>query len=785
MRGRLFAVVAVLSALAPGLGQAVIPDAVPDLTLFGPQAARGAGLITSATATVTPTAKTADGNISDWTGDITRYAGTSIYSAGEYVYQDYLMDGWGADDGQDATRVALTDQANGLEPRTYRAEALPQAAGEQFGVECGETVCAVAHYGNVNDAAIRSEADIEEVRIAADDDALHFLIRTAGMTGSTTAALVLVDTKQGGSYAAPGGITTGAEHAFLVGGNAVLAESHEGVAIASCVECITVATNSSDFINAIEVSISRSALTDLPSTPRIAVATAVSDGNGGLSAVKSGDAKSDLLNVAFRFDEPQRIWMDRDQSLALRDGNIDRYLTPVDLGRLQSGYSQVFEPRPGYWERIYESESPVNVEQEINDYFQGRFQHYGVYLPSAYRPGSILPATWWTHYRGGHAHDAAAWVPGLLRQFGEAKNNIMIFPSARGTSSWYVGRGQEDFLQVWDDAMSAFPIDPDRVYMTGYSMGGFASWLFPMLYPDRFAGASPQDGAVTQGMWLGTPQNESDPSQGANGGDAQAELLYNVIENARNVPYVIYHGTDDELAPISGVLAMQAKFVELGYRHRMYALVGAEHYTAAIMDRWEEAANYLNRFRRDPNPARVTYRTWPALERAVSTISVNNASLDLGYRFNRAYWVSGLEVRNVEHLSDGRPDPKSWGTIDAVTNGRGTAEVLTIPEAGVGEQGTPYQMTGLAWLGNGRTAPRNTFTATLTNLSAGTLDLAGMGLATGAQIAGSITTDGPTELVLTGAWDAAPQVVGATATYAGNTLRITLPQAGTYALTIG
>ena len=72
---------------------------------------------------------------------------------------------------------------------------------------------------------------------------------------------------------------------------------------------------------------------------------------------------------------------------------------------------------------------------------------------------------------------------------GEHEHSIVITPDGRGDSGWYVGQSQEDVLQVWADSHRLFPIDRDRTYIAGHSMGGWASYLLPILYPDRFAAA--------------------------------------------------------------------------------------------------------------------------------------------------------------------------------------------------------------------------------------------------------------------------------------------------------
>ncbi|TMK22889.1 MAG: hypothetical protein E6G68_01415, partial [Actinobacteria bacterium] len=523
--------VAMVSVLAVFVaGRAVIPASAPDLPVLQAEIPRG-HIGATDVASRTPSAKTIDGDPSDWIGASTRLGGTAIYSAGEYVYQDYLTDDHGADDGRDVKRLKTLDPLRETEPRTYPLDPVAQVAGDEFGIGGPPLVSAQPQYGDAHlPGRLAHEADLEEARVAADATRLLFLVRTTGMTVVPgTAVLVLLDTAPGGSYPAPGQITTGAEWAFLAAGSRILSATHAGVAIA-CTGC-EVATDASGFVNTMEIAIPRALLDPVPDALRVGIATGVvNDAGDGLADVSTGNATADLVNVAFRFDEPVRIRMDRDQAIALHAGSMDQFLVPIDLGKLTGGATQSFAPGPGYYDRIYVSHSPVNREESSGGEFQGAFQHYGLYIPTGYEASKRSPATVWLHPRSsGNAHLAAAWVPGIIRQLGENRHNIIISPSARGSSTWWVGRGHEDFLESWGDAMASFSIDPDRVYLAGHSMGGFGSYLIGLLYPDRFAAAFPISGPPTQGGWLGAGK----PIAPQNDGDVNAELLFNIVENAR------------------------------------------------------------------------------------------------------------------------------------------------------------------------------------------------------------------------------------------------------------
>jgi pimeloyl-ACP methyl ester carboxylesterase len=753
-------------ALAAGAG-AIIPEQVPDFPVLGPETPRGHIAVADAEPR-TPAVKTVDGDVSDWIGTATRLGGTAIYSAGEYVYQDYLTDDRGADDGRDKQRLDKLDPLRETEPRTYRLDVVAQVVGDEFGVDGPPEISAKPAYGDANiPGALRHEADIEEARLAADASNLYVLVRTTGMTTSpSTAVLVLLDTEPGGSFAAPGEITTGAEWAFLAAGDSIVAATHWG-AIVACASCVA-AANPAEYVNAVEIGVPLSLLGSIPDDIGVGVATGVvNESATGLADISTGDAKADLVNVAFRFEEPVRIRMDRDQAIELLAGSIDPFLARVSLSKLTGGATQSFTPQAGYYDRIYVSDSPVNAETDSGGEFQGAFQHYGLWIPTAYRPGVPNPATVWLHPRSsGNAHLAGGWVPGIIRQLGERRGNIIISPSARGSSTWWVGSGHEDFLESWDDAMSSFSIDADRVYVAGHSMGGFGSYLVGLLYPDRFAAAFPISGPPAPGLWTGltAPSNPQDDN------DVDSEFLYEIVENARNLPYVIYQGMNDELVLWTGVAKMAARFDELGYRNRFYSFPGQDHYVPLVVDEYADAARYLDLFTRNPNPPQVTYKVWPALEHAVETVRLGEGVLD--YHFDGAYWVDGLTVRGGDPL-----DPATKGTFDAVTYGRGYHNFTAIPDAGAVAVGqtSPFVMVGTQWISLNDTVARNYARAVVTNIATATLDLARMGLVTNEPLQLTLTSDGTTTFRLLGAWASPPTVTGAaSSSYAPGALTLTV-----------
>lgn len=55
-------------------------------------------------------------------------------------------------------------------------------------------------------------------------------------------------------------------------------------------------------------------------------------------------------------------------------------------------------------------------------------------------------------------------------------------------------RRERDLIAILDQATELFRIDPDRVYLTGLSYGGFGTWFLAARHPRRFAAIAPVAG---------------------------------------------------------------------------------------------------------------------------------------------------------------------------------------------------------------------------------------------------------------------------------------------------
>ena len=778
------------AALLCALAVAIAPlpagaeeDLPADLPVLSGEARRGTAIVT-ATAPVQPTTKVVDGAIQDWTGTNPRFAGFATYSKGELVYQDYLFDGYGEDSGDDYERT-FHDEAQAVVGETYRAEALQRkdVPGE-FGAP--NPAPASMHHGDYPQQAAH---DLQELRFASTSGGLDVLARTTNMTSATqTGLLLLIDSAPGSERRDvpfnSGLVTDIADHAVLVHGHGV---SVATLATGEIADVGDQAIQPDGWTNAVETRIPLGAIGVARGSSFSVVGAVGPLDESGKALLKYGD--TGITNVAFRGAEPVRAWFDRLQAYSLYEHDIDRFAYEIDTAKLESGYTEDFRPGSGYHEKVFRSSDVVSTENGLD----GIYQHYGVYVPTAYDGEQALPLQWWLHWRGGTAHEGAAVTPRIFKHFGEQQDTIVISPRGRGTGTWYVGEGHVDVLQVFDDIRSTLEIDENRVYTSGHSMGGWGSYLLAITHPDWFAAAAPFAGPVTQGAWTGVDFDGCDEFQfeeytpcyiSANGSDPRAQHTRRILENVLHIPFAVFHGTDDELVPVSGVTRQVERFVQLGYRHRYYLSPGYEHYTHPAMDEWTEAARYEHQFVRDPNPARVIFFRDMPFERATETVQANGATLD--FTFDRAYWMSGLTAVD---------ETAGVARFDGTSLALGSTPHLAVPDSGAptapGQAG-PYVITGMQWIvdpTSAAPAASNGFRFTLTGARAVQLDVARMGLDTTAQIAGTITSDNPFELKLQGAWSSAPIVTlggqSVSASYSAGVLTILVPAGTSQSLLIG
>ncbi|MBZ0268014.1 prolyl oligopeptidase family serine peptidase, partial [bacterium] len=111
------------------------------------------------------------------------------------------------------------------------------------------------------------------------------------------------------------------------------------------------------------------------------------------------------------------------------------------------------------------------------------------------------------------------------------------------------GWGRLDALEVLALGMAREDVDPDRVVLTGHSMGGHGSWHIGTLHPDRFAAIAPSAGWIS--LW--SYRMEEPESAGPIGNMVDRAMLPSrtrrMAPNLADLGIYVLHGADDDNVP--------------------------------------------------------------------------------------------------------------------------------------------------------------------------------------------------------------------------------------------
>jgi len=174
---------------------------------------------------------------------------------------------------------------------------------------------------------------------------------------------------------------------------------------------------------------------------------------------------------------------------------------------------------------------------------------YLVYLPEGYDASEKeWPVLFWLHgdgaqpLRGGLA-ELRSYGPPKMSEQGWDHPFIIVAPQLWGEVHW----DPDTLHAVLKKILADYRVDEDRVYLMGYSRGGFGTWEFACSYPEYFAAVVPISARAMT-----------------------------AIERIKDVPIWIFHGAKDTGVPVEGAKNMHAELKSVGtdVRFTLYPNVG-------------------------------------------------------------------------------------------------------------------------------------------------------------------------------------------------------------------
>jgi predicted peptidase len=147
---------------------------------------------------------------------------------------------------------------------------------------------------------------------------------------------------------------------------------------------------------------------------------------------------------------------------------------------------------------------------------------YLLYLPKEYEQKPSWPLVLFLHGAGERGDDLDVvkkhGLPKLIAA-GKEFPFIVVSPQCPADQSWETF----ELATLLDEIVEKYKVDQDRIYLTGLSMGGFATWALAARTPNRFAAIMPICGG-------GNP---------------------NRAKRIAHIPAWVFHGAKDPLVPLA------------------------------------------------------------------------------------------------------------------------------------------------------------------------------------------------------------------------------------------
>lgn len=213
-----------------------------------------------------------------------------------------------------------------------------------------------------------------------------------------------------------------------------------------------------------------------------------------------------------------------------------------------SAPAPVADPEPSVMTKL-----PAGTHQQIVDVPDLGPVRYTVTVPSGYDDKTPVPLVLALHFGYPGQQPAPftgravveAFRPGLA-----ALNAVVIAPDALG-GRWTDPHNEQAAVWLTKTAMTVYAIDPKRVVVTGFSLGGEGAWHIGSRHQDLFTGVVPVAGRVA-------------------GGDAEWK-----------VPVYVIHSEKDEVVPYGPAKARAEALKAKGAKVEFKTVTDLTHYRTA------------------------------------------------------------------------------------------------------------------------------------------------------------------------------------------------------------
>lgn len=252
------------------------------------------------------------------------------------------------------------------------------------------------------------------------------------------------------------------------------------------------------------------------------------------------------------------------------------------------------------------SEVTFSIQKRTYDFKEaGKDMEYALFVPSSYDKAKKWPLVVALHGLGSNPQQIIRY-PGLAEQ-AEKHGYFVVAPMGYNSRGWYGSLGkrgarlrrgdpenlgelsEKDVMNVLAIIRDEFPIDANRIYLMGHSMGGGGTWHLAIKYPKIWAGLAPIAPAIYRSA--------------------------DSLKAIKHIPVIVVQGEKDWLVPASRTRKWVAKMKELGMEHTYIEVPDGDHIRPAFQKQ-PQIFEFFNKHRKStkntPGEAKDDAATKPA-----------------------------------------------------------------------------------------------------------------------------------------------------------------------------
>jgi predicted peptidase len=197
---------------------------------------------------------------------------------------------------------------------------------------------------------------------------------------------------------------------------------------------------------------------------------------------------------------------------------------------------------------------------------------YVVYVPRDFNAATQWPMILFLHGSGESGTDGLLQtelgLPRAIRRHQERFPAIVVMPQVDHGKWWSDSGMEKHALAALDASAREFHGDPDRIYLTGLSLGGYGTWSIAANNPGKFAALVPICGGIVR------PVRGSQSAPEVASADPYAEAAKKI---GSTTPIWMFHGDADESVPVTESRKLMEALQKIAANVRYTEYPGVQH----------------------------------------------------------------------------------------------------------------------------------------------------------------------------------------------------------------